>query len=115
MKSKGLSTILVWGLSIVLTGLIPIGLRVQTWMADVPLAHYGTLALGKGLYYLGALPFLLVNALMMQFTKIDLYSLPLVGGMFIMVIVSFVLWWLVLVWKLGSVPQKALNKNVRFR
>jgi len=115
MKSKGLSTILVWGLSIVLTGLIPIGLRVQTWMADVPLAHYGTLALGKGLYYLGALPFLLVNTLMLQFTKIDLYALPLVGGMFIMVIVSFVLWWIICVVKFGNVAQKAVQKNIRFK
>lgn len=115
MKSKGLSTIFVWGLSILLTGLIPLGIRLQTYMADVPLAHYVTLAVGKAMYYLGALPFLAVNTLTLQFTKIDLYALPIIGGMFIMVLVSFVLWWVVLVLKLGNVSQKALNKNVRFR
>lgn len=111
MKANGL---FVYALSFLMTALVPIGVNVQVWMKDVPVVRYITLYVGKLLYYIGGLPFFAVNSIFIRSFNVNLYELPAVGGVIMVVAVSFCIWWIVFLLLCGRGGEKVKKHNVRF-
>jgi hypothetical protein len=106
---------IIGALAFLLTFLIPFGIQVQLMWKDVPIVHYLSFGAGKILYLFGALPFLLLNTASIRALELNLYELPVVGGMLLMIAVSFVAWWFVLIICLGHGGEKIVRRNVRFK
>ena len=111
MKPNGL---FVHSLSFLMTALIPIGVNLQLFLKDVPVVRYLTLFTGKLLYYLGGLPFFVTNSIFIRSFHVNLYELPVVGGVIMMVAVSFCIWWIVFLVLCGRGGEKVKKRNVRF-